>query len=64
MCLSGLNMGEPPVVCTPLAEKLRTRLKIIMWSHIVVSIIKMIVYGFVYGLGDLLSCAILYCGIS
>ena len=57
-------MGNPMCYCTAKGEQLRSRMYIIMYINLVVAIIKMFVYGPLNSIGDLFSCAILYCGLT
>ena len=66
MCLFPLrgHNSEPPVSCTEAGQKHKETLEIVMYVHLALSVVKMIILSPFAAIGDLISCAILYCGLQ
>ena len=56
--------GQPGLILSQEGMGHKKWLEILMYVHLGVAISKIIVMGLMYGLGDLIQCLILYCGIS
>ena len=56
--------ADPIVPITQKGAQLRGTMQIILGLHLLLSLFKMILMGPFMALSDLISCAILYCGLN
>ena len=55
---------QPIVTLTEKGENLKSRMQGLLFVHVLLAITKMFILNPLSSIGDLVSCMILYCGIS
>jgi len=58
------SLTQPQVPISEKGQGHKDSLEVLLYTHIGVSISKIIIMGFAFGFGDLFQCLILWCALS